>query len=102
MVSEISLPDRATFTEATPLLAALQAALPTDGGTLRIDAAPLQHFDTSLLALLLHARRSAHAAGGAIEIAGASTKLADLAQLYGVESLLPLALASAGPATSAA
>jgi len=89
-VNAISLPARATFAEATPLLAALQAAMQTDGSTLRIDAAALQHFDTSLLALLLHAHRAAHAAGGAIEIVAAPTKLADLARLYGVESLLPL------------
>jgi len=101
-MSAISLPARATFNEATPLLAALQAALLTGGGTLRIDAAALQHFDTSLLALLLHIRRAAHAAGGAVELVGAPTKLAELARLYGVESLLPPTSTSAAPATSAA
>lgn len=84
------LPAKATLVEADSLLAALKAALPTRGGTLRIDASALQHFDTSLVALLLHARRAAQAAGGTIQIVGAPPKLADLARLYGVESLLPL------------
>lgn len=96
----MQLPAKATLAEADTLLAALRAALPAGGGTLRIDAAPLQHFDTSLVAVLLHARRAAQAAGGAIEIVGAPPKLADLARLYGVESLLPLPLSR--PATPAA
>ena len=94
----MQLPAQATLAEADALLSALDSALnsalnsaPTaGGGTLRIDASALQHFDTSLVAVLLHIRRAAQAAGGAIEIVGAPPKLADLAQLYGVESLLPL------------
>ena len=88
----------ATLAEADALLAALDAALPAGGAVLRIDASPLQHFDTSLVAVLLHARRAAQTAGGSIEIVGAPPKLADLARLYGVESLLPLAAAES-PAT---
>jgi phospholipid transport system transporter-binding protein len=97
----VQLPDKATLAEADTLLSALKAALPavlaTGGGTLRIDASALQQFDTSLVALLLHARRAVEAAGGRIEIVGAPPKLADLARLYGVESLLPLS-APASPA----
>ncbi len=86
----MQLPATATLAEADTLLAALLAAMPAGGGTLHIDAAPLRHFDTSLVALLLHARRAVQATGGTIQIAGAPPKLADLARLYGVESLLPL------------
>ncbi len=93
----MQLPAKATLAEADALLLALDAALPAGGGNLRIDASALQHFDTSLVALLLHARRAAQASGSAIEIVGAPPKLADLARLYGVESLLPLA----GPASPA-
>jgi phospholipid transport system transporter-binding protein len=87
----VQLPAIATLVEADSLLAALAAALPSNGDSLRIDASALQHFDTSLVALLLHTRRAAQAAGGTMEIVGAPAKLADLARLYGVESLLPLA-----------
>ena len=86
----MQLPAKATLAEADTLLAALKAALPAGGGSLRIDASTLQHFDTSLVAVLLHTRRVAQAGGGGIEILGAPEKLADLARLYGVESLLPL------------
>ena len=101
----MQLPAKATLADADALLSALDSALnsalnsaPAAGGaTLRIDASALQHFDTSLVAVLLHVRRAAQAAGGTIEIVGAPPKLADLAQLYGVESLLPLS-APASPA----
>jgi phospholipid transport system transporter-binding protein len=87
----VQLPAIATLAEADTLLSALNSAMPAAGGNLRIDASALQHFDTSLVALLLHARRTAQAAGGTLTIVGAPPKLADLARLYGVESLLPLA-----------
>ena len=94
----MQLPVKATLAEADALLSALDAALTAslasasavEGRSLRIDAAPLQQFDTSLVAVLLHTRRAAEAGGGRIEIVGAPKKLADLARLYGVEALLPL------------
>ena len=94
----VQLPVKATLAEADALLSALDAALTAslasasavEGRSLRIDAALLQHFDTSLVAVLLHTRRAAEAGGGRIEIVGAPKKLADLARLYGVEALLPL------------
>jgi phospholipid transport system transporter-binding protein len=94
----VQLPAIATLAEADTLLSALDAALPMGGGTLRIDASALQHFDTSLVALLLHTRRAAQAAGGTVVVVSAPPKLADLARLYGVESLLPLSAAES-PAT---
>lgn len=69
-----------------------------------VDASALQGFDTSLLAVLLHARRLAIGAGCAFEIAGAPAKLGQLAQLYGVAELLGLnpAAPSSASAPSAA
>lgn len=100
----MQLPAKATLADADTLLLALTSALhavsPAAGSSLRIDASALQHFDTSLVALLLHTRRAAQAAGGSIAIVGAPPKLADLARLYGVESLLPLD-APAPPASPA-
>jgi phospholipid transport system transporter-binding protein len=87
----VQLPAIATLAEADTLLSALKSAVPAAGDSLRIDASGLQHFDTSLVALLLHARRAVQAAGGTMTITDAPPKLADLARLYGVESLLPLA-----------
>ena len=100
----MQLPAKATLAEADALLSALNAALATGANSLRIDAAPLQHFDTSLVAVLLHTRRAAEARGGRIEIVGAPKKLADLARLYGVEALLLLSepVDSAASASTAA
>lgn len=100
----MQLPAKATLAEADALLSALNAALATGANSLRIDAAPLQHFDTSLVAVLLHTRRAAEAGGGRIEIVDAPKKLVDLARLYGVESLLPLVplVPPGGPADAAA
>ena len=84
------LPPTATLAEASELLQALQSALAHDTGPLRIDASALLAFDTSAVALLLHARRLSQAAGRAFEILGAPPQIAELARLYGVENLLPL------------
>ena len=97
----MQLPAKSTLADADALLSALDAALATGGNSLRIDAAPLQHFDTSLVAVLLHTRRMAEAGGGRSEIVDAQKKLVDLARLYGVESLLPL-VPPGGPADAAA
>jgi phospholipid transport system transporter-binding protein len=53
-----------------------------------VDATGLQHFDTSLLAVLLECKRLATARGKGFEITGAPPKLAALAKLYGVQDLL--------------
>jgi phospholipid transport system transporter-binding protein len=95
----MQLPERATFAEAPALLQTLQQALDSDAGPVRIDASKLQAFDTSAVALLLHARRLARNAGRPFEVVGAPPKLAQLAQLYGVEALL--SLSPAGPSVAA-
>ena len=96
----MKLPATATLAEVPGLLPALHAAA-TGAGPLTLDASALQVFDTSLLSLLLQARREAAAAGRPFGIVGAPPKLMQLAALYGVDSLLSLAsLPAASPAVA--
>jgi phospholipid transport system transporter-binding protein len=90
----MQLPATATLSDTSTLLRGVEAALAEGTGALRIDASALRHFDTSALALLLHARRLAEAAGRGFEIEGPPDKLAQLARLYGVAALLGLPSAS--------
>jgi phospholipid transport system transporter-binding protein len=107
----LHLPATATLAEASALAASAEQTLMQGVGAggerapLGIDASALQSFDTSLLAVLLHARRLATGAGCAFEITGAPPKLGQLAQLYGVAELLGLgatAPPSSPPASSTA
>jgi phospholipid transport system transporter-binding protein len=82
----MKLPATLTLEQA----AATLATLPADGSASAIDASALREFDSSALALLLQARRLAQAAGRGFEVQGASSKLRQLAQLYGVDELLGL------------
>ncbi len=87
----MQLPETATLDEAGALLGALDSALAqAAGGVLRIDASGLKNFDTSTVALLLHARRAGKSKGMRVELTGAPPKLVELAQLYGVDELLSL------------
>jgi len=54
-----------------------------------VDAAPLQRFDSSALAVLLELRRVCLAAGKSLVVQGMPVHLGDLAALYGIEGLLP-------------
>jgi phospholipid transport system transporter-binding protein len=85
----MDLPAKATLETVPGLLDTLKAALATGSGPVRIDAGALQAFDTSAIALLLHAQRLAAAAGRSVELIGAPDKLVQLAELYGVGGLLP-------------
>jgi len=80
----MQLPATATLAEACSLLAQLGAGVDS------IDAAALQTFDTSTVALLLEARRRAEARGAKLVVRNAPPKLFELATLYGVEGLLSL------------
>ena len=84
----LQLPATADLEQAPALLRAIDAAL--DGDGLQIDASALAQFDTSAIALLLHAQRGVKARGGTLRVLGAPPKLLELAQLYGVAELLPL------------
>ena len=56
-----------------------------------IDAAPLNSFDSSALAVLLAVRRECARAGKLFAIKGLPDRLRDLAALYGIEGLLTAA-----------
>ncbi len=58
------------------------------GSAVVVDAGPLQHFDSSALAVLLEIDRLAEAWGRGFAIRSAPAKLAALAKLYGVDALL--------------
>jgi len=108
----MQLPATATLAEASALARLAEEALMqgvAPGGErapLAIDASALESFDTSVLAVLLHARRQALGAGCAFELRGAPDKLAQLAALYGVAELLgltpPTAPSSNGSTSGAA
>ena len=104
----MQLPTTATLAEASALAKTAEQAVMQGvaaGGErapLRIDASALQQFDTSLLAVLLHARRQALGASCAFELQGAPDKLAQLAQLYGVAELLGLDGRPSSPRSDAA
>lgn len=56
-----------------------------------IDAAPLNSFDSSALAVLLAVRRECARAGKLFAVKGLPVRLRELAALYGIEGLLTAA-----------
>lgn len=54
-----------------------------------VDAAALERFDSSALAVLLEGRREALALGMTFAVTGMPSRLRALATLYGVDALLP-------------
>ncbi|MFP5413246.1 MAG: lipid asymmetry maintenance protein MlaB [Gammaproteobacteria bacterium] len=81
---------------ANQVLAAAVAA--QDGPERVYDLSACEHFDSSLVALLLELARGAQAAGASARFEGAGEKLLKLAGLYGVGALLfgPAARAAGG------
>lgn len=83
------LPSELTHKQATACLRMLVQGLPSQNGpAVVVDAATLQRFDSSALSVLLEFRRASLARGKGFEIRHLSTRLADLARLYGVDGLL--------------
>jgi phospholipid transport system transporter-binding protein len=64
------------------------AGAPAGRGDVTVDASGLQRFDSSALAVLLECHRLAKAWGQGFVVRNAPPKLADLARLYGVDTLL--------------
>jgi phospholipid transport system transporter-binding protein len=95
----MQLPEHATLEQAAALAQTVPAAVAQGSGVLQVDASKLKAFDSSTIALLLHTRRLAQAAGRGLLVTGAPAQLAQLAQLYGVEALL--GLTPPAPATAA-
>ncbi len=86
----ITLPAEIDHARAGEVTQALRAAVRTQGvdGRVLVDAAALQKFDSSALAVLLELWRTAQAQGQPWQVTGASLRLQNLAALYGVDHLL--------------
>ncbi|MDP3701337.1 MAG: STAS domain-containing protein [Hylemonella sp.] len=83
------LPSELTHKQATACLRMLIQGLPSQTGTaVVVDAVSLQRFDSSALSVLLEFRRASLKLGKAFEIRNLSSRLVDLARLYGVAELL--------------
>lgn len=88
---ELRLPAVVTHERAGPCALALRKALALSGKRalrVRVDAASLQQFDSSVLAVLLDLRRAAVSMGLDFEVSHLPQRLRRLASLYGVSSLL--------------
>lgn len=89
---ELRLPAVVTHERANSCVLALRKALTLSGKRalrVRVDAASLQHFDSSALAVLLDLRRAAVSMGLEFEVTHLPQRLRRLAGLYGISSLLP-------------
>ncbi len=84
------LPSELTHAQAEPCLnLLLKAARAEKGEQVLVDAAPLNVFDSSALAVLLECRRTSLYDGKTFAVRGLAPRLRELAHLYGVSELLP-------------
>ncbi len=93
--SVVALPARLTIEVASSALAGLGSQLQAGSGHVRLDASPMQEFDTSAVAVLLELRRQLLRQGREIAVEHCPPKLTALVRLYGVDSLLGIAPAGA-------
>jgi phospholipid transport system transporter-binding protein len=77
-----------TLTHATASVAYRSGVARIEAGATRVNCAPLRHFDSSALAVLLGWRRAAQSRGATLQILHFPAQLASLAGAYGIESLL--------------
>lgn len=83
------LPANVTALEAVDARRMLTQALKAEAGpTVVVDASNLAQFDSAALAVLLECHRVAEAGGKPFELRNVPAKLAALAHLYGVDTLL--------------
>ena len=84
------LPSELTHDQAAACTRMLAQALRSEeGGTVVADAAALERFDSSALAVLLDCRREALARGKSFAVSRMPARLRELASVYGVAGLLP-------------
>ena len=92
-MNALTLPANMGKADAKAALLSLRAQIKqsakTDAAGIVLDASVLQYFDSSSLALLLECRRQAQALGRTLRVQNAPAKLRQLANLYGVNDLLP-------------
>ena len=84
----LKLPATLTQTQASDCLEPLTQGVRHEAQQVVVDAAPLNSFDSSALAVLLALRRECARAGKLFAVQGLPDRLRDLATLYGVEALL--------------
>ncbi len=87
----LSLPVKLTHDHARACLEQLTQNLRAEAPQVVVDAASLQHFDSSALAVLLELRRECARLGKRFAVQAMPQRLSDLARLYGIEGLLPAA-----------
>lgn len=97
----LQLPATLTHAQASACLRDLGRALAAEPGAAVLDATALTSFDSSALAVLLELQRIGARSGKALAVQGLPARLLALATLYGVESLLGAATATAEPAAKA-
>jgi phospholipid transport system transporter-binding protein len=91
------LPASLTMREARDALRLLTVSLERESeAELVIDGSQLERFDSSALAVLLECRRLADAWGKRFTLNAPPPALAELARLYGIDSLLHTETAPAG------
>ena len=94
MSTALTLPAVLTHAESAAFASGLKASLFAQATEVVANAGALQQFDSSALALLLECRRQALAAGKLFTVQSAPQRLRELALLYGVVDLIPVATAS--------
>jgi len=88
----LALPQELTCTQANACLVTLEQGLKAHSGPdVVVDASPLSRFDSAALAVLLEFRRRCVASNKSLSLQGLPQRLADLAALYGILELLPIA-----------
>ena len=88
-MTTLALPSLLTHDQATACAQSLGLDIRAEKGeTVFIDAAALEKFDSSALAVLLQCRRDAAASGKSLEVIGLPHQLRELANLYGISELL--------------
>ena len=87
----LSLAPVTTHDVVARMMPTLDASLSSSTQAVVVDASALTVFDSSALAILLQCRRQALAAGKTFAVLGAPARLRQLAQVYGVDSLIPAA-----------
>jgi len=90
----LELPVQLTHASATVCLRDLAAALRGEPAEVVVSAASLGRFDSAALAVLLELRRAALTLGKSFAVTSLPKRLTDLANLYGIEELLPAQAAS--------
>lgn len=88
-MTALRLPRVITHNEAVDCAAMLSAGVQsTQGSIVLVDAAALEKFDSSALAVLLQCKREANRAGKIFTISSIPQRLRDLASLYGIQAVL--------------